>query len=405
MNKFKRLLYRIYDYIIDNHAHPLDIDVDADLKFLNELAKKYGDYINRDNAQSFYYRSFLQYKCRMIHVPLFNRIFLHGISISIFPIFIILTVVNKWIYVHSYSKESPPIKKITALDLGRQPSDMTPAQLKKRFDITRPHHKNFVLEVDSLKLILTLLIKFRTHPFFLLMVSINLSLYNYLIIANNPSAIISYKEFSFSSSILTYYLESKGVMHINIMHGEKLINIRDSFFRFSEFWVWDSHYSDMLKKLWAYPNQFRIGQPEHHLALKKLSNISQNITLKFYWGSERDRDELKYISNILAKFQNSDRDIIIRYHPSHKEFFYKNVLPFFKQFSIENPLDLTIYESLATSTHILGTYSTVLYEARLMDKKIVINDYADNFQKLIKLNYILAKDTSVIPLSQLIGNE
>lgn len=401
MNKFKRILYRIYDYIIDDRAHPLEVDVNNDIKLLDEFANNYRDYINEDNAQSFYYRSFMQYKCRMSRVPLFNKIILHSISIILFPIFIIIAVLNRITYARR--KESLPATKITALYLGRLPYDMVPAQLKKRFEIIRPYHKSFAIETDLLKLILSLLTEFTAHPFFVLMVSINLSLYNYLLLVYNPAAIISNKEFSFSSSILTSYLESKKIMHINVMHGEKLFNIRDSFFRFSEYWVWDSYYSDIFKKLWAYPNQFRVGKPEHHLILGKINNVPQSITLKFYWSSERNRDELKYISSILAKFQNSVGDVIIRYHPLHREYFYKNVLSFFQQFLIENPLDVSIYESLVASTHVLATYSTVLYEARLMGKKIVINDYSDNFQKLIKLSFILAKDPSVIPLSKLVG--
>ncbi len=403
MNR-KHFLARIFNYFNDKHSYPLTFDIYQDKELLDKLVNKYRYHINKDSPQSYYWRSFLQYKCCMSHVPLFNKIILYVISIIIFPIFIIIGVLNKIVRVHTQKIRLRT--KMMALDLTRGYFNIFPSQIKDikdRFEIIRPARKCFTIDKDLIKLILSLIIKAAYHPFFILKVSTNLSIYNYLILVYNPKAIINSKEFSFSSSILTAYLESKGILHINVMHGEKLFNIRDSFFRFSECWVWDSHYSNLFKKLWAYPNQFRIGQPDHHLALTKNNRGPQNITLKFYWGEESDYDELKYISTILTKFQNlSGAVIIIRYHPSHKEFFCKKVLPFFQQFLIENPLEVNIYESLASSTHVFGTYSTVLYEGKLNGKKVVINDYADIFQKLIKLDYILAKDPSVILLSKLV---
>lgn len=61
-------------------------------------------------------------------------------------------------------------------------------------------------------------------------------------------AIVVHNEYSFTSSILTAYCETRNVLHINVMHGEKMYYIRDSYFRYDRCYVWDAYYRDLLSQ-------------------------------------------------------------------------------------------------------------------------------------------------------------
>ena len=59
-----------------------------------------------------------------------------------------------------------------------------------------------------------------------------LAMYRSLYETYRPKAILVSEEYSYTSSFLSEYCHRLGVEHINVMHGEKLYYIRDSFFCF-----------------------------------------------------------------------------------------------------------------------------------------------------------------------------
>ena len=56
-------------------------------------------------------------------------------------------------------------------------------------------------------------------------------------------------EYSSASSIFTRFCELNNCRSFNVMHGEKILNSRDSFCRFSRFYVWDKYYQLLLQDL------------------------------------------------------------------------------------------------------------------------------------------------------------
>ena len=71
----------------------------------------------------------------------------------------------------------------------------------------------------------------RYTAIFSLKVTIKVAGYSFMITKYQSKAIVVHNEYSFTSSILTAYCETRNVLHINVMHGEKMYYIRDSYFR------------------------------------------------------------------------------------------------------------------------------------------------------------------------------
>ena len=124
--------------------------------------------------------------------------------------------------------------------------------------------------------------------------------------------------------------------------------------------------------------------------------------MKYYWASEKEKNELLYIFNGLNELRKNGFKIIIRYHPLHKEYFFRYINSYCDNFIIEKPECKDIYNSLLETNYVLATYSTVLSEANMMGKIPVINDYGDNILKLERLNYIIVKRGQYISFSKLV---
>ena len=403
INKLKVIFKNIYSYIFTIEFSIKRFDIKGDERYLNFLASKYKDTIKKDDSlKSYFYRSFFQYKCQIYKLSFAKKFILISISIICLPLFIVISVFSSFL-IRNKKQQVIESNKIAILATKLR-KDLIPKSISSKYKIVCSIPKGFILNKDGLKLLKFFIENFYFHPYFILKSIIKISLYSYFCFRYNPKAIIVSSEYSFTSSILTHYLEGKNILHINVMHGEKLFNIRDSFFRFSECWVWDKHYVDLFKKLFAYKNQFKIEIPPWHKRLVYVYNksLSKNKKiLKFYWASELDKNELHYISDGLSKLKENGFEIIVRYHP-YKKLFSGAVNRHFNDFIIENPKNKNIYNSLLETYYVFGTYSTVLLEAYLMGKVIVINDYENNLSKLKSMDYILMKNGRYISFSKLL---
>ena len=280
---------------------------------------------------------------------------------------------------------------------------LIPYSISNKYKILNLSSHGFRIDNGVLNLLKLSIKYFLFEPYFILKSLVKISFYSYLCLKYNPAAIITTSEFSFTSSILTAYLKKKNISHINIMHGEKLFYIRDSFFRFSEFWVWNIHYINLFKKLYAYKNQFKIEIPPLYKKMEKnYIRPPKEKILKYYWASEKKEKVLLYIFNGLNKLRKQGFKIIIRYHPLDKEYFFRYINSYCDNFIVENPENKNIYNSLLETNYVLATYSTVLLEANMMRRRSVIIDHGDNILKLERLDYILVKKKQYIPFSKLL---
>jgi len=400
--QIKEIFRGIYSYFTISNFNIRTINVGEDEKYLNLLSKKYRNVISRDNnMESYFYRSFLQYKCQVYRLPLFNKLL-----INFFSIFIILLYIFILIFCSIFNKNKKLNNKKNskvAVIANKLDKELIPHSIIRRYLIENSISRGFLLDKDGFLFLLILVKKFYFYPYFILKSIVKITFYSYLCNQYVPEAIITTSEYSFTSSILTAYLKQKGILHINVMHGEKLFFIRDSFFRFSECWVWSRDYIELFLKLCAYSKQFKIEiPPKHKRLIKGSSLINKNKRLKVYWARENDKEEVEYIFRKLNKLKKAGFEIIIRYHPLHKGLFFHVLKPYCNNFQIENPTKNNIYDSLMETHYVLATHSTLLLEANLMGRVVVVNDFGENLEKLKRLNYILVKKGQYIPFSKLL---
>jgi hypothetical protein len=363
---------------------------------------KIKNHLIHGNSKSDIYRSIAQYKCQMKLLSFLKKFIIN--IISLFTLLIIAPIIIIIFVLSSKKNESIDIKVNMNLAVMSEiiNIDLLPIEILDTYSIVNKvlikpiinrHVVHFVIKSFSL-------IWYR--PYFLIKFLYKLIKYNSIIVKYKPAAILTFTEYSFTSSSMTAFLEEKGIKHIYFMDGEKLLNIKSSFFRFSEAWVWDEHYKLLFSKMKADKSQFIIGTPASHIELMNIQKekLRNRKVLKYFWAAELRLEALKYIYNNLNRLRNNGFEIIIRGHPRHMRAFNKYVVPLFLEFNFENPIEKSIFDSIIDSDVILSSYSTTLYEAVISDKIAVINDYNDNIDILRKLDYNLVINRNVIPLSQ-----
>jgi len=409
INKLKKISKHIYEYMTSNKFNINKFDIKNDQKYVDLLAYKYKDIIEKDDMKSYFYRSFLQYKCQIHKLSFYKKLILNFISLIAIPLFVIFLIYNSLLNKNLNTQSLEHNKTILLGFPITRDKDLIPKSIIVNYKAISMNSKKYILTLDKdVWIFLKFLLKYFTYSFyFIFKLLIKITLYNYFCQKYTPVAIIDNAEISFTSSILTAYLKRKNILYIDVMHGEKLFDIRDSFFRFSECWVWNKHYINIFKRLYAYEKQFKIGISPRHKKLKNNKIFFKNKKiLKFYWGSEGEskKEELQYILNGLHKLKGEGYKIIVRCHPSHinKNKFYRDGQYFFNDFILENAENKDSFHSLLGTYYALGTFTSILYEADLMGKAIVINDYDNNLSSLEKLDYILVKNKNYIPFSKLV---
>ncbi|WP_332843459.1 hypothetical protein, partial [Paraclostridium bifermentans] len=199
------------------------------------------------------------------------------------------------------------------------------------------------------------------------------------------NAILVNSEYTFTSSILTLYCRSNNIEHINIMHGEKLFNIRDSFCEFDRFYIWDEYYKHLLTKLNMPEKQFIVSTPK----IKKygINKKYNHLNVKYYLQLETDQ-ELEKISSKLKELKVLGYNVFVRPHPRYSDL--KKIESIFNGIKIEN-LDTSIEESIDSTNYVISKFSTVLYEAYLRNKNIVIDDISNEklYEDLKNYEYIM----------------
>lgn len=351
----------------------------SDKLYIEELYEK-NEIRLRDN---YLLRSFLQYKCQMHQLYIGKKVILNLIS----PFLMILFI--PYALLCGCFIKTEDIGENRAVINGDIDDDLIPESLQRQYELVKCQDNfNFILRYTDLTWIMQLSGQYFLHSYFVLKLTVKIAQYSYLITRYCPVAIITTSEYSFCSSALTEFSARQGVRHINIMHGEKAFDIKDSFFRFSRCYVWDEYYVDLFQSLKADVDQFIIESPPKHKKIIALGTTSKSINnkIKFYWASEYNEDELRFIAKHLKRIKELGFDIEVRYHPLYEKAFYKQIFPFFCDLKIENPKQISLYDSLVETEYVLGTYTTVLYEGYLMNKKLIINDF--DYPSLLALSCI-----------------
>lgn len=228
----------------------------------------------------------------------------------------------------------------------------------------------------------------RRYPFswhFLLKNLIKIRFYSYIAEHYHPNAIVVCGEYSFTSSLLTAYCEENKITHINVMHGEKLYYIRDSFFRFHECYIWNEHYRKIFESLRADVKQFVVKiPPSMKIASREIVHKQVNYT---YYLAAENRERMETIATCMRSLISKGKSVAIRPHPIYSDL--NLVREIFKDMDIEE--ELGIEQSILRTEHAISGYSTVLNQAYHSNVKIVVDDVSDyeKYKTLFDARYIM----------------
>lgn len=362
----KSLLKKIAIWVEKKQGSIFTYSVQKQKKYLASLPEP------KDN----YERSYYQYCCQM---KLYGEPLHFLINLAALPMWIIYL-----------NKKTDVVKQKEVYDAvffnDGKPANIIPMSLRVRFHKIqeKPLYTTYLSQEDK-KFLKQVLRRYPTSWLFLLKIIFKVSQYSGAIEEYQPKAIISCGEFSYTSSILTEYCHHKGVKLINVMHGEKLFHMRDSFVNFDEYYVWDKCYADLLISLRCNKNQFRIEVPKS-LCIKIPVEVEKKYDYTYYLASESEK-VLNLISEKLIILKNRGKRISVRPHPRYSNI--EHIKKIFAELNIEDTSKITIEQSLAQTDRAIALYSTVLNQAYHSGIKIIIDDLSnvENYRKLKELQY------------------
>lgn len=280
------------------------------------------------------------------------------------------------------------------------PDSIIPDAAKKEYgEILTVERVGESIEKKDRKVIYNLIKQHLFSPEFILKCLIKTRIYKWAILSYNPKAIFVSEEYSYTSSYLTYYCHRHNIKHICMMHGEKLYYIRDSFFEFDRFYIWDKYYADLFIRLKATPKQFEVAIP---LAIKLEGNYSINTDYTYYLTNE-DMNTVEKIIDCLKQLEIQGKKVCVRPHPRYtsseatERIKDNNIL-------IEDLGKVSIEESLLTTKNAISLYSTVLNQAVFNNIGTVIDDVSniEKYKKLRELMYRFSDDKRIRRLSEIL---
>ncbi len=369
----KEILLKTANKIAVRKNTVLNFPLDKQKEYLNSLKEP------KDDLE----RSYFQYKCQAYLDGNLLRVVL---NIIFFPlsIFMLVKYGNK-----KYLKMTNASLCKKAVFINDEiPENVLPNSLYKEFGEILIYNKDEnYLSKNDLLFIKKIIFRYPLSWHFIFKIIIKISRYRALINKYNPSAIIVCNEYSFTSSVLTYFCNLNGIKHIDVMHGEKLFYIRDSFFKYDRCYIWDEYYLKLFSLLRVPLTQFFIEEPPS--LIFKNDNVKEKIDYVFYLQSESN-EELNVIFSILAEIKNKNT-VLVRMHPTYSN---KNEIEKLSKkydIPIEDNFIVGIEESVLRTKNVISLYSSVLNQAYHSGKNIIIDDLSrpKDFKKLKERGYIM----------------
>lgn len=323
-------------------------------------------------------RSYFQYRCQMkLNHPMTNIL----LNMASLPMLIL--------YLKKGCTQVKTKKSIDAVFFADgKPENIIPTSLRKQYSSWQIIDKKgeYLSKADKnyFKMLR------HRYPFswhFLLKCLIKIRFYSYELVSKQPKVIVVCNEYSFTSSVLTNYCESNNVKHIDVMHGEKLYYMRDSFFHFHQCYVWNEHYAELFKNLKAERTQFVIEVPESLKFIK--SKVPKSMDFTYYLAAE-ENEALVRILHSLNELSKNGNKVAIRPHPRYSDIVKIKELCC-GDIEVEDTQKITIEESVLRTRNAISGYSTVLNQAYHNGTKVVIDDITnpDSFNKLVELKYVM----------------
>lgn len=342
------------------------------------------DYLNSlGEAEDDIDRGYKQYLCQKQFVlPQWKRGLFNAIGASAILFFAIYFLIKRL-----FTKKSA---HLGCLIEKKGMPEVVPLEVRETYHPTEAYEDGTSLGLSDLGFLWKMVYRASFQPYFVFKAMMNVVRYSHLIYKYSPMVMIQFGEFSFSGTILTAYCHTKGVKHIDVMHGEKLFNIRDAFFHFDETYVWHQHYVDLFKSLKAEPTQFRIALPlSMHIDSEKYHNPKVYADYKYYLAIFNE-DQIRSIVDSMAFAKREGKSIKYRPHPRYSDMAL--LKKYVVEDDLENPKTVPIRESVANLGCAVGSYTTVMAQAYFSGKQVLMDDvtYTVQYEKIKELGYILS---------------
>ena len=321
-------------------------------------------------------RSYFQYLCQIREMPLLIKIAINIVSAPVFFYWLLRCIKCE-------RKVKNSTDSAVFFDSGN--SSVLPDIVKSRYsEIVNVEKSKCLCCKKDRKFFVTRV--WRRYPFsfyFLMKNMIKMTQYRCIIQQYNPQAILVCNEYSFSSSFLSLFCSENNVEHIDVMHGEKMFYIRDAFFSYDECVVWDEYYIELFSRLRAYNGKYTVIPME----VKKQPTLNIKYDYTYYLQSE-SRETLARIAKQLRIMKGQGLIVAYRPHPIYENEYTAEVM---KDLEREDPCAVSIWDSISQTHNVISRYSTVLYQAYLLGKKVVIDDMSrpDEYRNLKELGYIM----------------
>ena len=327
-------------------------------------------------------RSFCQYKAQMK-----LKGFWIGLAMTLVSPFLLL-----WYLIKPSQKpcKEKMAEAVFIMD-GNVSDNVIPLCLRDEFEkLELYHYENNLLKWTDRKYIFRLWLKYPFSWHFVLKSAIKIMRYRWVIESYSPKALIVHNEFSFTSSMLTDYCNKNGIELINVMHGEKLFNMRDSFFKFNRCYIWNEFYKELFEELRADPSQFIVAVPPSLMFGKK--EVLKSVDYTYYLQAQKG-ENLKFIVEMLVKLQEKGNNIAVRPHPRYTDIAELKSYIADNDIEIESVREMPIEVSVLRTRNVISVYSTVLQQAYYNNVQIVVDDLSDPvlFNKLKSYKYVMFK--------------
>jgi hypothetical protein len=328
-------------------------------------------------------RSHKQYLCQFLFISNFKKHFLNIVSIPCLPFLLVLLRLKRSPFFNRH-------EHIDAIGEFQGLEEVIPKEVSASFNVNNDKwFEGSCLSDMDICFIMKIFFRHPKHLFFFMKCMIKIAKYSYMISKYQPRALLVHNEYSFTSSILTCYCNYRNVLHINIMHGEKLYFIRDAFFRYDRCYVWHKHYSDLFISMKASMSQFEIALPSSMcINCDELYNATHYVEYKYYLAEYTKKELLSIIHSMNIIIQ---KGVIVHYRPHPRYSDISLLEQYVDRNLIEYPDHISIQASIANTSYVIGSYTTVLLQAYTSGKEIILDDvtYKKQYNKLRELEYLL----------------
>ena len=326
-------------------------------------------------------RAYAQYRCQMMLERPILRVMYQVAAMLLLPVY------RRQLLRRAAPRKEQAADAVFAFD---GPDKILPCSLRQEFPgirQVRDFQNALFLTGEDCSFLRELAHRYPAAFYFRFKCMAKLAMYRSLYETYRPKAIIVSEEYSYTSSFLTEYCHRLGVEHINVMHGEKLYYIRDSFFCFDRCYVWDEYYRKLFCALRTEPTQFRVGLPPS-MQPWDAQDVEKAVDYAYYLQAETPQ-MLEKIAKRLQMLRKSGVVVAIRPHPVYSDM--ATVRRLFSDFEIEVNAEVGIETSILRTRHVIGLYSTVLYQAHINHVPVVIDDLTEpeRFAQLRSLRYIM----------------